>query len=151
MELITPATKDDIPQLVALLGILFSQEADFSPDADLQARGLSQIIESPQVGIILVARHGNKIGGMVNLLFTISTAEGGPVCWLEDMVVRPELRGSGLGSRLLAAAIDHARDHGFLRITLLTDKDNSGARRFYQRNGFVESGMTALRLSLVES
>jgi len=148
MELITPATKNDIPQLVSLLGILFSQEADFRPDADKQARGLSQIIDSPQAGIILVARDGNEIVGMVNLLFTISTAEGGPVCWLEDMVVRPEQRGSGLGSRLLEAAIAHARAHGFLRITLLTDKDNSGARRFYQRNGFIESGMMALRLSL---
>jgi len=148
MENIIAATKDDIPQLVSLLHFLFTQEADFTPDADRQARGLSLIIESPQVGVILVARSGDEITGMVNLLFTISTAEGGPVCWLEDMVVRPESRGGGVGSRLLAAAIDHARRHGFLRMTLLTDKINSGAQRFYQRHGFTESGMTTLRLSL---
>jgi len=148
MDVITPATKDDIPQLVSLLHLLFSQEADFTPDADRQARGLSLIIESPQTGVILVARSGSEITGMVNLLFTISTAEGGPVCWLEDMVVRPESRGGGVGSRLLKAAIDHARRHGFLRITLLTDKMNSDAQRFYQRHGFAESGMTTFRLSL---
>jgi GNAT superfamily N-acetyltransferase len=148
MHPITPATKEDIPQLAGLLHLLFSQEADFKPDAGRQTRGLRQIIESPQSGIILVARSGAKIVGMVTLLFTISTAEGGPVCWLEDMVVHPDQRGNGLGSRLLSAAIDHARRHGFLRITLLTDTGNSAARRFYQRHGFVESGMTPLRLHL---
>jgi GNAT superfamily N-acetyltransferase len=82
------------------------------------------------------------------LLFTISTAAGGPVCWLEDMVVRPDRRGSGLGGRLLGHAIDYARAHHFSRITLLTDRDNERAIRLYQRQGFQRSAMTALRLSL---
>jgi GNAT superfamily N-acetyltransferase len=82
------------------------------------------------------------------LLFTVSTAEGGPVCWLEDMVVRPDRRGSGLGSRLLGHALGYARAHDFSRITLLTDRDNEGAIRFYQRQGFQRSAMTVLRLSL---
>jgi GNAT superfamily N-acetyltransferase len=148
METITPATKSDIPQLVRLLHLLFTQEADFKPDAARQAAGLGQIIDSPQIGIIFVARSGAEIVGMVNLLFTISTAEGGPVCWLEDMVVRSDQRGSGLGSRLLAAAIDHARAKSFLRITLLTDAANEGAQRLYGRHGFAESGMVTLRLNL---
>jgi GNAT superfamily N-acetyltransferase len=148
MDAINPATKEDIPQLVSLLRLLFEQEADFKPDAARQSEGLRQIIDSPQTGIILVARSGPEILGMVSLLFTISTAEGGPVCWLEDMVVRPNQRGGGLGSSLLAAAIDHAQRYGFLRMTLLTDKVNSAAQRFYSRHGFVESSMTALRLNL---
>ncbi len=148
MEKISPATKDDVPQLIKLLHMLFSQEVDFTPNAERQARGLELIIDSPETGIILVARAGEKIVGMVSLLFSLSTAEGGPVCWMEDMIVLPDQRGSGLGSRLLAAAIDHAQMLGFLRITLLTDKTNRGAQRFYARHGFVESGMTALRLDL---
>jgi len=98
-----------------------------------------------------VAHEGNEVVGMVSLLFTISTAEGGPVCWLEDMVVRPDRRGDGLGSRLLRHAIDYARIHRFSRITLLTDKVNDGAIRFYERHGFVESAMTACRLDLKPS
>ena len=92
--------------------------------------------------------EGTEVVGMVSLLFTISTAEGGPACWLEDMVVGPDRRGDGLGSRLLQHAIHYARIHGFSRITLLTDKVNAGAIRFYERHGFVESAMTALRLDL---
>ena len=74
-----------------------------------------------------------------------------PASWLEDMVVRPDRRGHGLGSRQLQHAIDYAGIHGFSRITLLTDKVNTGAIRFYERHGFVESAMTALRLELKPS
>lgn len=148
MEVIEPAVPDDVPQLAALLDLLFTQEADFRADRAKQERGLSLVIGSADVGVVLAARDGGEVVGMVSLLYTVSTAEGGPACWLEDMVVRADRRGGGLGSRLLRAAIDYARDHGFTRITLLTDKANAGAIRFYGRHGFTESAMTALRLDL---
>jgi GNAT superfamily N-acetyltransferase len=148
MDLIGPATADDIPSLAGLLAVLFAQEADFRPDREKQERGLRLILDSPGVGTIFVARDGGEVVGMVSLLFTVSTAEGGPVCWLEDMVVRPERRSGGLGSRLLQHAIDYARANGFIRLTLLTDRDNVGAIRFYERQGFHRSAMTTLRLSL---
>jgi GNAT superfamily N-acetyltransferase len=148
MEKIDLATADDIPQLANLLALLFTQEADFQPNREKQERGLRLIIESPGVGVIFAAHDDGQVVGMVSLLFTISTAEGGPVCWLEDMVVRPDRRGGGLGSRLLKHAIDHARSHGFTRITLLTDRVNSRAIRFYERHGFRHSQMTSLRMHL---
>jgi GNAT superfamily N-acetyltransferase len=148
MERIAMATSEDVPQLVALLNLLFTQEADFKPDPAKQERGLRLVIESPQVGLILVAHDGSDIIGMVSLLYTVSTAEGGTACWLEDMVVYPDHHGRGVGSRLLQSAIEYARTNGFTRITLLTDKVNAGAIRFYGRHGFTESAMTALKLKL---
>ena len=148
MERIEPATAADIPQLADLLTVLFSQEADFHPDREKQTRGLRLIVDAPQRGRIFVARVGETIVGMVSLLFTISTAEGAPVCWLEDMVVRPDQRGKGLGSRLLQHALNYARASGLARITLLTDRTNAQATRFYQRHGFCGSEMTPLRLHL---
>jgi GNAT superfamily N-acetyltransferase len=146
MEIIEAATLEDITQLTDLLTVLFTQEADFQPDRAKQERGLRMIIESPNTGIIFAAHDGEEVVGIVCLLFTISTAEGGPVCWLEDMIIRPDYRGSGLGSRLLQYAINFARSNGFIRITLLTDRINEGAIRFYGRHGFKPSGMQALRL-----
>jgi GNAT superfamily N-acetyltransferase len=151
METIEPATLNGIPHLTDLLILLFTQEADFQPDRAKQERGVRLLIQSPSMGIVFVAHEGNEVVGMVSLLFTISTAEGGPVCWLEDMVVRPDRRGNGLGSRLLQHAIHYARIHEFSRITLLTDKANAGAIGLYERHGFVESAMSALRLHLKSS
>lgn len=145
---ITPATPSDIPALCELLDLLFSQEADFTPDHAAQARGLASIIGDAGVGHILVARREGRVQGMVSLLYTVSTALGGRVALLEDMVVTPEARGDGLGSELLGRAIAWAREQGCLRITLLTDQGNQTAQRFYLRHGFGPSAMIPLRLLL---
>lgn len=143
---IDAATAADIPQLCALLGLLFAQEAEFQPDAAKQSAALQLIIDSPQTGHILLWREGADIVGMVSLLYSISTACGGKAAWLEDLVIHPDRRGAGLGSALLQAAIALAQQQGCLRITLLTDRSNDAAIRFYQKHGFVQSAMTPLRL-----
>lgn len=145
---IQPATAADIPALCELLATLFNQEAEFHPDAAAQARGLAAIVGSAETGLILVARADKRIAGMVNLLFTVSTALGGRVALLEDMVVAPAHRGAGLGEKLLREAIAQARARGCRRITLLTDADNAAAQRFYARQGFTVSPMLPMRLML---
>ena len=142
------ATVSDTPALSALLSILFTQEAEFQPDTVAQQRGLNAILSDPALGEILVARQNGQIVGMVNVLYSISTALGARVALLEDMVVAPAMRGSGLGSQLLAAAIKHAKQRGCLRITLLTDADNYAAQAFYQKQGFEKSSMIPLRCNL---
>ena len=84
---IEKATVNDIPELCDLLAVLFSQEAEFEVDDKAQQTGLQAIISNPDLGIILLARHKHKVVGMVSLLFSISTALGGRVAMLEDMVV----------------------------------------------------------------
>jgi ribosomal protein S18 acetylase RimI-like enzyme len=145
---ISPATVSDIAELCELLELLFSEEAEFHTNHAVQSAGLRQIMESPDRGQILVLRNGTSVVGMVNLLFTISTALGGRVAILEDMVIHPAQRGNGRGSRLLQAAINVARSAECRRITLLTDRSNESAQRFYRRHGFRMSAMVALRLLL---
>jgi len=142
---IEPATIDDLPQLADLLFDLFSQEADFIPDREKQMRGLRLILEQPNRGRIFVLRNQARIIGMINLLITISTAEGGFVLILEDLVVHKDHRSQGYGSRLLEHALGYARAKDFLRITLLTDKLEEGARSFYEQHGFKQSGMVPMR------
>ncbi len=144
------ATPSDIPELCRLLEVLFTQEAEFTPNQDAQERGLAAIIGNPEIGQIFVAREGENIIGMVNLLYTVSTALGGRVALLEDLVVAPDARGAGAGSRILEHAIQAARISGCRRITLLTDSANESAQRFYRRHGFGTSSMLTLRLRLGE-
>lgn len=145
---IEPATLDDLPELADLLYDLFTQEEDFKPNRDKQLRGLRLILEQPSRGRIFVLRSSNKIIGMINLLFTISTAEGGFVLLLEDLVINSAHRGQGYGTRLLNHAIDFARRKQFLRITLLTDRPNDPQKNFYLKNGFQKSEMVPMRMYL---
>jgi hypothetical protein len=103
---ITPANASDIPALCELLALLFSQEADFKPDFDAQSRGLARIISNPEVGIILVARQGSQVLGMVNLLYTVSTALGDRVALLEVWWFPPTLA-ARLWGRLKTTRASH--------------------------------------------
>lgn len=145
---IEQATLEDLPQLTDLLEELFTQESDFTPDRSKQTRGLRLILEQPSRGRIFVLRKNGTILAMINLLFTISTAEGGFVIMLEDVIVHRDFRHQGFGARLLDHCIEYAQKKDFLRITLLTDRINEEGQVFFKKHGFVESKMIPLRLIL---
>ena len=143
---IEPATEADLDELSEMLGELFAQEGDFRPDKEKQLRGLRLIFEQPSRGRVFVLRQNGAIVGMINLLFTISTAEGGFVILLEDLVVNKKFQGKGYGRKLLQHAIDFAKQKNFLRVTLLTDRPENVAQEFFRHHGFVESSMIPMRL-----
>jgi AraC family transcriptional regulator of adaptative response/methylated-DNA-[protein]-cysteine methyltransferase len=142
------ARTDELPQLLALLTILFAQEQEFAPDYEKQTRALEKILSDESVGTVYVARDEGQVIGMASLLYTVSTAEGGPAALFEDLVVLPTHRGRGIGAALAAFVIAEARRRGVLRITLLTDMQNERAQNFYRSLGFTDSTMKPMRLKL---
>src|SRR5437660_11918513 len=128
-----------------MLGELFAQESDFRPDKEKQLRGLRLIFEQPSRGRVFVLRRDGVIVGMINLLFTMSTAEGGFVILLEDLVIHKQYQGHGYGSKLLNHAIEFARQKNFFRITLLTDRPEHEAEEYFRRHGVHESWLLTMR------
>jgi GNAT superfamily N-acetyltransferase len=147
---IEPATLEDLPRLIDLTMDLFAMEADFDPDRSRQERGLQAILEQPNRGRIFVARTDYEIIGMVNVLFTISTAMGGFVILLEDVIVHPDFRRQGYGTRLVNYVVDFAKRKDFKRITLLTDKISEESQRFFEGLHFSHSHMIPMRMNLTD-
>ena len=58
------------------------------------------------------------------------------VCELQKMYFLPELRGTGMGARLLRMILDEARDIGYRRCYLETVSDMKQARKLYTDYGF---------------
>lgn len=142
------ARGEDLPQLVALLGMLFSQESEFTPDDTKQTRALGKILADPSVGAVYVARDAGKVIAMASLIYTISTAEGGTAALFEDLIVQPASRGRGVATALARFVIEEARKQGVLRLTLLTDMRNERAQALYRKLGFADSPMKPMRLKL---
>jgi len=145
------ATIEDLPALVELVMDLFDLQDDFTPDRMVQERGLALILEQPSRGRIFVLRNDHRIIGMVNLLFTISTAMGGFVIQMEDVVVHPDHRGQGFGTQLLQHVVEFACQKDFKRITLLTDKISAESQNFFRKNEFEYSNMIPMRRIIAET
>jgi GNAT superfamily N-acetyltransferase len=138
----------DVPAMLELLAELFRQERDFRPDPEKQLRALRLILANPEKGRLFVARTRGRVVGMATVLSTVSTAEGGPVLLLEDVVVSASYRGEGIGSVLVEHLLQWAGEQGFLRVSLLADADNHGAHCFYEGLDFVPSQMKLFRRSI---
>lgn len=139
------ASKEDIPLLCQLLSLLFEQEEEFIPNNILQEKALTMIIDDPSIGYILVATKDEVPVAMISILYTVSTALGGRVGMLEDMIVHPDFRTQGIGSALLEFATHFAKEQQLKRLTLLSDMSNKKAHSFYLKNGFIASKMIPFR------
>jgi GNAT superfamily N-acetyltransferase len=147
MFAIEPARHGDVPDLVRLLAQLFSIEQDFAADRGRQQRGLELLIgRSPREAAVMVARddRGRAIA-MASGQLVISTAEGAPSVWVEDVVVAPEYRHRGIGRALLESLLSWAAAQGATRAQLLADQNNEPALAFYARLGWSRSRMVMLR------
>ena len=143
---IRPAQPDDMDALVALLQALFAIENDFTPDPDRQRKGLTRFLDGcGKHRCILVADTGVQVVGMATLQIPISTAEGGPVGLVEDVVIRESYRGCGVGRQLMTALEKWAAAHGLTRLQLLADVNNQAALDFYRRVGWTPTQLICLR------
>jgi GNAT superfamily N-acetyltransferase len=138
----------DLEAMADLLGELFALESDFRPRREKQLAALRWILSHPEHGRLFVLRDAGGVAGMANALISISTAEGGPVLILEDVIVAADHRGGGHGRRLVEHVLAWAAGAGMSRVTLLADRDNDAALRFYRALGFEESAMVVRRRTL---
>lgn len=142
------ATAADLDALADLLAELFTLESDFTPDRAKQLAALQAIVDNPALGRLFVLKVNGQVAGMANALITVSTAEGGRVLLLEDVIVKAAYRGRGLGRCLIEHVLAWAAAEGLTRATLLADRCNAAAFGFYQRLGFRVSAMQVLRKAL---
>ena len=87
---------------------------------------------------------GDRLAGYALLLPFSSNEQGGEICEVNELYVRAERRGEGLGSALFAA-IDAGSFGAFAGVALGVAPANARARRLYERLGFRAVGTTIFR------
>ncbi len=143
---IRDACINDLDALVDLLQTLFSIEADFAVDASRQRRGIELMLDDcGEQRCIKVAEIDDKVAGMCSAQVLISTAEGGKVAMVEDMVVDAQYRGVGVGRDLMTAMEMWARERKLSRLQLLADRTNFSALDFYDKMGWCPTRLICLR------
>lgn len=144
--IIRNATQEDIDGLVELLKELFSFEEDFEFDEKKQRRGLKLLLDGcGKHRCVRVAVADHLVIGMATVQTLISTAEGGMVGLVEDVVVQEGWRGKGVGGSLLRSIERWAEERGLLRLQLLADKSNAPAIHFYKKHHWHDTDLECLR------
>ena len=143
---IRPAQREDLDAMVSLLQALFAIEQDFTPDPDRQRQGLMCFLDGcGKHRSILVGEMDNRVIAMATVQILISTAEGGRVGLVEDVIVREDCRCRGVGRRLMSALTSWASQRGLWRLQLLADQLNQPALDFYRKLGWQPTRLVCLR------
>ena len=99
--------------------------------------GVERLIEDPNTVYLLGAPDPDSPpAGVAQVRFRYGVWWAAEDCLLEDLFVRDEARGSGLGRALLDATIEHARARGARRIELDANDHNEAAMALYRGAGF---------------
>lgn len=89
---------------------------------------------------VLVAEHDGALRGYVRVSRAGSLPSQAHVRVINGLVVDPERQGSGVGRRLIEAAVEEAERRGARKVTLRVLATNTRARALYESCGFVVEG-----------
>jgi GNAT superfamily N-acetyltransferase len=134
---IEPATPADVPLILALVKEL----AEYERSADKVVADEESLRESMfgarSVAEGRIAYVGDEPAGMALFFHNFSTWTGLRGLYLEDLYVRPGMRGRGVGRRLLAHLAGLARERDCARFEWAVLNWNEPAIGFYRRLGAV--------------
>ena len=102
------------------------------PDAAFH-EGVRRVLADPNSDFLLA---GDPPAGVCQLRYRYSIWTESDDCWLEDIFVEEEARGSGMGRELMDAAFDRARERGCRRMELDVNEANPAALALYESLGF---------------
>ena len=141
----TPADEDTILNLIPEL---FEPPGGFPAGfTDERARdGIRYAIENPNSDILLAVERDITIG-MASVYRDYLSIRDGWRTWLQDLVVTSDHRSSGVGSKLLSAATDWARERSCTHLDLASGLGRKDAHRFYERED-MQRASYAFRLQL---
>ena len=132
---IRAATRDDVPVILQLIRDLATYERAPNEAIATEEQLVDVLFgERPAAEVSLVF-DGDQPAGFAVYFHNFSTWLGRPGLYLEDLFVKPELRGKGYGRALLVHLAKIARDRGCGRMEWAVLNWNEPAIKFYQALG----------------
>jgi GNAT superfamily N-acetyltransferase len=102
-----------------------------APDEDRNRRFFSRFLHPSDEGLLLGAWVGHALVGFATLYWFFSSTKAADAVLMNDLFVRADVRGGGIGRALIASALDEARKRGAAHLEWLTAPDNAVAQRLY--------------------
>lgn len=120
-------TADPVTVRAATVADTATVEAFLDRHGMRMAARMGELVDTGEYPALLAERDGRVVGVLVYIPGDRD---------VEILALYADVGGTGVGTALLGAVVEIARDAGVGRIWLITTNDNVDALRFYQRRGF---------------
>lgn len=140
MPQIRPATVEDIPSLLPLVKNYWAFENISGFDANRVSAQLTRLLSESHLGCgwIVLDDSGRATVGYLLAVYVFSLEYLGLTAEIDEFFVLPDLRGQGVGVRLLTLAEAEFSRVGCTKVSLQLARENESARRFYRKLGYAE-------------
>ena len=138
---IRDALDDDIPSILELLYELGRPEPLDEKEITIFKSKIREYF-SDSAKMILVAEYDSKIVGLVSIIFLRRLNHAKYEMYIPELVVKKELRYSGIGKSLISKCIDIAKKKNCYRIRLESGNERKESHNFYKSLGFNQSGLS---------
>ena len=132
---IRPATPDDVPLILAFIRELAEYEKLAHEVRATEAQLHATLFVPHPVAEVVIAEHHGVPAGFAVFFANYSTWEGRPGLYLEDLFVRPEARGKGIGRHVLEYLARLTLKRGWARLEWRVLDWNEPSIAFYKKLG----------------
>jgi GNAT superfamily N-acetyltransferase len=140
--IIREAREADLPALIAMFAAdqLGGHGDTSDPEAYPEyARAFAGIAASPNQTLYVAERDGDVVGTFQTMITTSLNARGSSAMIIEAVQTRSDMRGQGIGARMIEFAVAEAKGRGVRLVQLTSNAVRKDAHRFYERLGFKPS------------
>lgn len=138
-------TAELVPDAFGMLSAFLTEDEHYLNSRKAYGdRGTAGLIEAldlfltrPELGFVWMAYDDEGIAGICVICYAISTSLGTLVAKLDDVSVKENRRGKGIGTALINQLKEELHAHNVMRIDVASHVDNPKAKRFYEKLGFV--------------
>jgi ribosomal protein S18 acetylase RimI-like enzyme len=131
-----PAESADVADVARLLGEFRDWWGYSSPSNEAIEGMVGRMIGDRATDFLVAIDDDGAAVGVAQLRYRLSVWTLGEDCWLEDLYVTENARGSGAGRALMETAVERARARGCKRMELDVNEQNTAALAFYEQLGF---------------
>jgi len=138
---IRPATRDDVPVILAMLYELGRPEPKENSNTLSFGKLIIKYLKDSDKQV-LVAEHDNSLIGLVSIMFLTRLNYESQELYIPELIVRKNYQNQGIGKKLVNECIKLGKEKKCHRIRLESGNQRRESHVFYDKQGFERSGLS---------
>lgn len=124
----------DIPQLLGL----YKELTPYNNSINKSSEIYTEILKDEKYLLLVAKEDGKIVGSVLAVCCLLLALDGGRFLVVEDVIVKSEVRRSGIGKKLMKVIDEFAITNNCIYSILVSSEYRKSAHKFYENLGFTE-------------